>query len=96
METKFEKHILTTAVPFSKLEELVKRATAERHYTIQTYLEWCDAKNNPNLDKASLQKYADNVNSGKTNLTETLLLLHTSAAAIARELFEMDNISIKE
>ena len=96
METKFENHILTTAVPFSKLEELVKRATAERHYTIQTYLEWCDAKNNPNIDKESLQKYVDNVNSGKTNLTETLLLLYTSAAAIARELSEMDKISVKE
>lgn len=96
METKFERHILTSAVPFSKLEELVERATAERHYTIQTYLEWCDAKNNPNIDKESLQKYVDNVNSGKINLTETLLLLHTSAAAIAKELFEMDKISIKE
>ena len=94
METKFEKHILTTAVPFSKMEELVKRVTAERHYTIQTYLEWCNVKNDSKYDKKTLQNYANNVNTGRASMINTLMLLKQCAEDIAHELLEMNKISV--
>ena len=94
METKFERHILATAVPFSKMEEFVKRATAERHYTIQTYLEYINAKNDPRYDKKTLDGYAKLVNTGRVSMINTLMVLKQCAEDIANELLEMNKISV--